>query len=162
MNQDDILKMPAGREMDALIGETFGAEPEVLWAIGNKEGTGFYDIRDNKWVAEKQLSESPWLIKVGAKIFPIKKYKQYSEDVSAAFEVAEKLSDKWDFAIVNNQNFRDYPNMHYGFRLQAIDEDAHIKTVFALGETAPLAICRAALLTWLNSGKINQQRARVR
>ena len=71
----------------------------------------------------------------------------YSTDISAAFVVAEKLSTEWDFAIVNNQNFSKYPEHPYGFRLQALDKDSHIKTIFALGETAALAICRAALLT---------------
>lgn len=70
----------------------------------------------------------------------------YSTNISSAFEVAEKLSDKWDFALVNNQNFTQYPDKHYGFRMQALDENKHIKTIFALAETAPLAICRAALI----------------
>lgn len=110
MNNDEVLNMPAGREMDVLIAE---------FIFGNVK---------NSWDWEFTLQS-------------------YSADISAAFEVAEKLSDKWDFAIVNNQNFGKFPNLHYGFRLQAIGEDSHIKTIFALGETAPLAICRAALLT---------------
>ena len=109
MNQDEILNMPAGREMDVLIAESFGLIKNV--------GT------------------------------PLELILPFSTNLLAAWEVTEKLSDEWDFAIVNNQNFGKYPDLHYGFRLQAIGEDSHIKTIFALGETAPLAICRAALLT---------------
>lgn len=116
MNQDEILSMPAGQEMDLLISE------KVL-----------------------SLSVDEW----NKRFF--RNQSHYSTDISAAWEVAKKLSDKWDFAIVNNQNFRNYPGLHFGFRLQSLDEDSHIKTVFALGETAPLAICRAALLIMAGS-----------
>jgi len=109
MNNDEILNMPAGREMDVLIA-----------------GAIFGNVK-NSWDWEFTLPS-------------------YSTNISAAFDVAEKLSAEWDFAIVNNQNFGKYPDLHYGFRLQALDEDSHIKTIFALGETAALAICRAALL----------------
>jgi len=111
MNQEEILNMPAGQDMDLLVAE----EVLKLDSVGWNER--FFHNRA-----------------------------KFSTDIRAAFEVAEKLSDKWDFAIVNNQNFGKYPDLHYGFRLQAIGEDSHIKTIFALGETAPLAICRAALL----------------
>lgn len=121
MNQEEILNMPAGQDMDLLVAE----EVLKLDSVGWNER--FFHNRAN-----------------------------FSTDISAAFEVAEKLSDKWDFAIVNNQNFGKYPDLHYGFRLQAIGEDSHIKTIFALGETAPLAICRAALLAVVpvNSGGV--------
>jgi hypothetical protein len=128
MTQEEILKMPAGREMDALIFEhVFGFEK------------GSFPVHE------------PMKSKLGD--YMVRPIQQYSSDISAAFEVAEKLSDKWDFALMNNQNFRKYPDLHYGFRLQAIGEDNHIKTIFALGETAPLAICRAALLIFIPDEK---------
>ena len=121
MNNDEILSMPAGREMDALIFE---------YVFGFEKGT--FPVH------------APMKSKIGD--YMVRPIQEYSSDISAAWEVAETLSDKFDFAIVNNQNFGKYPDLHYGFRLQAIGEDSHIKTIFALGETAPLAICRAALL----------------
>jgi hypothetical protein len=127
MNQEEILNMPAGIEMDMLIAtKVFNRKPHP--------------------------SKNKILGQVGRYVSP----RHYSIAIMSAWEVAETLSDKFDFAIVNNQNFGKYPDLHYGFRLQAIGEDSHIKTIFALGETAPLAICRAALLAVVpvNSGGV--------
>ena len=132
MNQEEILNMPAGREIDLLI-----AEMLFSWQWFPANGMMYFRP------VEKFAYGA---IKDGESIEYMSNLPSYSTDISSAFEVAEKLSDKWDFAIVNNQNFGKYPDLHYGFRLQAIGEDSHIKTIFALGETASLAICRAALL----------------
>jgi len=129
MNQEEILNMPAGRELDTLVLlDIMNLKPSYI-----QEGSLFGVVGElDCWYDE------------GGKFYPLGT--SPSTDISWAWKVAEKLSDKFDFALVNNQYFLNYPNLHYGFRLQAIDVHSHIKTVFALGETAPLAICRAALL----------------
>jgi hypothetical protein len=133
--RDEILNMPAGREMDTLIGEAFWNEPEIFWGICDKEGTAFYDVRDNKSVAEKQLLESPWLLEHGAKILPIKKFKPYSTDISAAWEVIERFENRCVLKNVRGV-WECYLSGERG--------DAH---------TPALAICRSALLARRNENK---------
>lgn len=89
--REEILNMAAGTELDEKISEAFGAEPEVFWAIANKDNTGFYDVRETKSVAEKQLSESPWLVKAGAQVLPIKKYRQFSQSIAEAYELVDQV-----------------------------------------------------------------------
>lgn len=68
--------------------------------------------------------------------------KRYSTDIAAAWEVVEKVREKgWGMAIVNA--FSQEPDgPGYGCHLRN-----GMKTHTGYAETAPLAICRAALLT---------------
>ena len=123
MKREEILNMPAGREMDALVlMELFGV------------------------MAFRDSNGQPYKIGAFQENEPVP---NYSTDVSDSLIVLSEISAEWDSVMVNNQNFRDYPNMHFGCRMQALDKSKHIKTVFALGETQALANCRAALLTTL-------------
>lgn len=100
MTRDEILNMPAGREMDYLIAE------KVLELSILKDGTGI-------------------LLPIDLQV------KNYSTDIAAAWGVVEK-----------------FPTMSLTFRgkywfcdLNQVDFD------YTQADTAPLAICRAALLT---------------
>lgn len=111
MTRDEILNMPAGREMDALIFEKiFGFEKGTFPVYEPmKSNVGDYMVR------------------------PIQ---EYSTDISAAWEVVEKLTDGIflnDFSLWTTMRCwkADFTE------LRVADSNA---------ETAALAICRAALL----------------
>lgn len=105
MNQEEILNMPAGQDMDLLVAE------KVL-----------------------QLSTDDWNKRFFANAT------KYSSNISNAWEVIEKMTD-YEVHIMSGLNFKRYPNMPYGAKF----ENKKFSFV-ALGATAPLAICRAALL----------------
>jgi len=71
--------------------------------------------------------------------------KNYSDDISAAWEVVEKMTE-YEVHIMSGLKFKHYPGMPYGAKF----ENEKFSFV-ALGVTAPLAICRAALLAVLNA-----------
>jgi hypothetical protein len=122
--------MEAGREMDALIAEKiFG----LAWLRGQY---GKYEYLrqddDTKYACAKLLATG--------ELFPNKTLPKYSTDIAAAWQVVEKMSSRkdWDehpVCIVRNYAFKDM----WTVELRDYDFDA-------TAETAPLAICRAALL----------------
>jgi hypothetical protein len=104
MTRDEILNMPAGREMDVLIDQHFG---------------------------QLQKDSSP-----------IYEMPHYSTDIAAAWEVIEKLCGETGADVVKVCK-RD-PELLRG------DWSCNFGRGFeAFADTAPLAICRAALLTTL-------------
>ena len=109
MTRDEILNMPAGREMDALIAE---------------------NVMGYQWGYKHAFSTLPTWSKNGIVVT----LGDYSTDISAAWEVVEKLRGKRVMEI-------------------SITKKSFWCTVYATGrninekaDTAPLAICRAALL----------------
>jgi hypothetical protein len=66
----------------------------------------------------------------------------YSGDMNVAWSVIEKMKalgfETW---IMNEQIYKNFPGQTYACKL-----DGNGKVYFCLGETAPLAICRSALL----------------
>jgi hypothetical protein len=98
MTRDEILNMPAGREIDSLIAVR---------------------VIDPEW--EKVLSACP----------------KYSTDIAAAWEVVDKMRKSfWVASLVADTNL---------WRVTFYTH-THRKTHEAINESAPLAICRAALL----------------
>lgn len=100
MTRDEILNMPAGREMDLLIADTFSL----------KEGQVFVYIEP------------------------------FSTNMEAAWKVVEKTAKEpfaWDISSINVGGKTIWSALYWG-----------IEEVFceAEADTAPLAICRAALL----------------
>ena len=125
MTRDEILNMPAGREMDTLIAQKvmgWSADPEGYW-LNKKEN---YD--DTGWglIDQDKTTHHP----SSRRFCP-------STDIAAAWMVVEKFysmslnkysgGDEWRVYLVTE---RDGANV-----------DAH-----AEADTAPLAICRTALL----------------
>lgn len=104
MTREEILNMPAGREMDAWIAEIVGWIIEDFTAISP---------RGSRW-ARNAHGDDDWL-------------PYYSTDVLAAWEIIERYTD----AVVEKVGEHYYVNLF-------VDS--------AYAETAPLAICRAALL----------------
>ncbi len=101
MTCDEIMNMPEGREMDALIAE------RVMGKTGN---------------LVKEI------------------YLDYSTDIAAAWKIVEWCRDKWSIEIT------DEPMGDY---IVALWSRTHFKEWYSRSESAPLAICRAALLTTL-------------
>lgn len=110
MTRDEILNMPAGRALDALI------EYHIMKTQVPRNSDG-------------HLSRS-WVDGYG--------YENtfYSTDIAAAWDVVEKLNrDGWYVSVFTGHKFEcalSHPNPKRGN--------------YCKGETAPLAICRAALL----------------
>ncbi len=119
MTREEILNMPAGREMDALIAE------KVM---------GFTQVR---------LFRDVWTgcLDGQRKVIP-----HYSKDISDACEVIKEMHrNKYQYTLRgyfmgDEQHIATFDNQDWA------DKNPLYK---AHGATAPLAICRAALLTTL-------------
>lgn len=123
MTRDEILNMPAGREMDALVWLALhGRIEEGLLTCRRVDG----DIQPSSLIAGGHVSP-PY----------------YSEGIGAAWEVVEKLkSDGFSFEMeinVHGDLIGDY--IVSGWR-----RDDMTINFLSRGKTAPLAICRAVLL----------------
>lgn len=121
MTRDEILSMSAGRETDVLI-----AEKVMGWTRAHvgSFGTQFWNTPNESIKAEPAIPD-------------------YSTEIHAAWDVIEVLERDWEVEISTGHNFRDYPGQSYGCR---IANKRVLSVMFCLAESAPLAICRAALL----------------
>lgn len=142
MSEDEIRQMRAGREMDALVAQLImGLIPCEKWYYANfGAGGGPVSVKgpcnhDNCYPASERL--------------PFGGPRHYSTDIAAAWEVLEEMNRR------ENRN-GVYAAPHYG-NIEFFDGDYIVKiqgripsdtggVVNATGDTAPLAICRAALL----------------
>lgn len=112
MTREEILAMPAGRELDALVAEkVFGKN--IQWTFGD-EWTDSYPVDVDDVIVD-----------------------HYSIDISASWELISNITDK-------SERERCGPCVHVE---HDGDWHARIGRVHAMANTAPLAICRAALLT---------------
>lgn len=118
MNKDDILNMPAGREMDALIARNI---------IGLEESH-----EPGWWWINGMMEECP----------------DYSTDIAAAWEVVEfLLNSGYAPNLVNDDNGKWYLSFNGTQDLDTVTFVTAFTDVPELWcESAPLAICRAALL----------------
>jgi hypothetical protein len=129
MTRDEILKLEAGREMDALIAhDVMGLKKIVIGGIG-------------WWVKESPLEMSYQYMEKSGDFEP-------SEDMNAAWQVVAKMREKgFDF-------FAEWVTENAVSRLNSLpwacfatdDNDSVFVDFTATAETMPLAICRAALL----------------
>lgn len=120
MKRDDILSMSAGRELDALIIDKLEFELDSLNGMGH-------------WVYIRQ-DQDPSLFRP-------------SENIKDAWEVVEKLKDGYQYFYTG----WDYPTATYFAQfIEAIATDdevgVELREINSIAETAPIAICRAALL----------------
>lgn len=128
MKTDYIENMPAGREMDALIGEKVMGLCAHDWKlVPHEDDDGVCRICQKCHLEFWGLCPPLYGCHYGS----------YSTDISAAWEVVEKLRmfvlpfGKTDWCSTNIRNYRGaFENI-------------------AVADTAPLAICRAALLATL-------------
>ncbi len=143
LTRQQVESMPAGREMDGWIADKIiglSTDPILHKASGKIEwspGAIFYP--QDHW----EYPEIP----------------SYSTDIAAAWQVVEKLNIKFFFQL--SKNTKDYEDgiytasfhdlnllKRYGEAMQSPPKDAPTLWI-AQAPTAPLAICRAALMTLL-------------
>ena len=118
----DIDNLPAGRELDALIAEKVFGSPKPTVAFDNVHICSPDGVW--AWIATKaDGSDFDW-----RPLLP------YSRDIAAAWEVVEKMRN-YCFTIGNLPS--GYWNASFHGTVDVVGSDT--------AETAPLAICRAAL-----------------
>jgi hypothetical protein len=137
MNKEQISNMPAGREMDALIAERVMGMQWYSWtdeAMGGIiRGLRFPDRFSYAVLEfyERTTIEYPAL-------------EPYSTDVKAAWGVVEKMTPLYRFGLAQVESgrfwFAQFENIEHFGEWEAFESE---------DETAPLAICRAALLAVL-------------
>jgi|APSaa5957512622_1039677.scaffolds.fasta_scaffold245317_1 hypothetical protein len=118
MNRDQILNMPAGRDLDALI-----ATHVMGWKQDDSEQGAYFDF----WITAQDDPDA----KVQLNQF------QFSTDINLAFPLVEKLG-----LVIGYDEDEGYPGENWLACLEWDPESAYA----ARGESAPLAICRTVLL----------------
>lgn len=127
MTRDDILNMPAGREMDAQIAQSvFGMRLTKNHGLAG----GFYWVGNGVQFGIMQERD----------IFA------FSTDIAAAWKVTEKF---WSVEVNKYLDGKEW--RAYVVRLSNDNKSNSDGGSFA--DTAPLAICRAALLAVMDGGQ---------
>lgn len=130
----DIDTMPAGREMDALVAEkVMGLHVERI------DGHPM-------WVGQ-DLPGSPYLLKDGRQAHSLR---AYSTDIVAAWEVVKKVGlfrncFHLHEAAVGIQDGPKWTRTGWEWVVEQVLQPVGQNSVLGRGETAPIAICRAAL-----------------
>ena len=141
ITRDEILNMPAGREMDALVAEFVMGWLPNPGPAKNSPIQGFF--RKGKKHLEWLFMEDIDSMLPKDKIVP-----HFSIDIAAAWEVVEGLKYNWNLCRDVGKCGSDYEtagDMTYRFIYTAPGMPMEGITA----GTAPLAICRAALLVKL-------------
>jgi hypothetical protein len=130
MTRDEILNMPAGREMDALVSKIiFESVPCGNWAIQR-----YYP---EEWIRIDDSCNHK-------NCHPLNFVPLYSSNISAAWEVVEKMHSKGaEIEVIAH-----YDGSYFCVMAHAIPDGAGSVDwgANAIESNAPLAICRAALL----------------
>jgi hypothetical protein len=116
MTREEILNIPAGREMDKLIAERITKLKGIKWSS--------YCPID--WIYHHAGG-------LGWSVIPF-----YSTNISAAWQVVEKLNEKWSVRVISYYQSDCLANIW--------DVKNFDKSYMARADTVPLALCRAALL----------------
>jgi len=125
LTKDEILNMPAGREMDALIALLLGWQVDELTAFSPTGSRNSRHKGDDNWL------------------------EYYSTDMTAAWQVVAKMREKgYGFYAEWRQDNASEP-----LPWALFSNDAHELEFCAAAETMPLAICRAAYLTVMGGDK---------
>jgi hypothetical protein len=148
VNKEEILAMKPGREMDALAGKTFDLSPRIRWFAMNEEETASYMSFESQLLAEswhnEMVSKYPngRYVDAGGHLVQREIYRRYSEDISAAWEVVEKLREIWEEVSVVSDS-KGWETFLYHSGDDKYPDDVWVN---AQAKTAPEAICKAALL----------------
>ncbi|MFZ3132695.1 MAG: hypothetical protein WA125_16740 [Desulfosporosinus sp.] len=146
MTRDEIIAMVPGRELDEAIGKVIDATPKIMWYAMNKEEAAYFmdferENAANNWHGDMMTNHSnSRYVANGGHIVRKEIYRRYSEDISAALEVAEKF----DFYCVDKGG--DYGNSQYGATVEICLVDGTYSPFTVRATTIPEAICKAALL----------------
>jgi hypothetical protein len=148
MTRDEVLNMPAGREMDALIAEKvmgwiYSDSWEQLVPSGHADPPIWSDW---EWdIEELTYVKHPINMMGGVSYRGDKPYiPEYSTNISAAWKIVEKMiNDGYDIVDIWHENVVDV-----GWAMEWIKDGNGDNSIGS--DTAPLAICKAALLTALD------------
>ena len=142
MTREEIERMPAGREMDVAVGHMLGVKPPVRWLVVDKvDGGSFigfdYQREATDYLAEAMRERPNGIMAQRGKVQPWEMWARYSVDIAAAWQVFEWLKAR---------RAEQGGGIVFGWT-----SAGHvIATGFACDDvvepTAPLVICRAALL----------------
>ena len=124
MTKEKILQLEAGRGLDILVMERvmgYTREPREF-------------LPEHHWAWIESVSKQPTYL-----------LPKFSMDIADAWKVVEKmLGCGVDFSMANTENQADFM---WGVDFYIMIDEAAVAKVFsANGPTAPLTICRAALL----------------
>lgn len=136
MTEEEILNMPAGRKIDALIAEKIKGLCVHNWKVVD------FPFYDNSVCYECSKCKSEyWGLNPP-------KCKPYSSDISDAWRVVDEMNKHYGFEIISH-----YPGKDCIARFWQCDPDMPVEKIAyeytARADTVSLAICRAALLTVL-------------
>jgi len=156
LTADDVRRLPAGAELDQLVAEAIGVEPDIVWIASNdggKSACADVDPRHGPWYTKRQLAD--WLKERhsrgthgGYELLAWKRYRSYSTDAvaaCAACAAAQKLGGGWLWSL-------DWEGDGYRFTWLLPEPDGCTGHPFgpsAEAKTEDLARCRAVLLAWL-------------
>ncbi len=138
MTKDEITSMPAGIEMDTLIATKVMGISVIAFntALCPYCGSEMRYCGIRSWCS----ACNEWRYSA---------YKDYSDDMSAAWEVVEKIGEKKYRQFYLCTNFSsEFGNQFYAeiFENNGDGESMEFIVCSATADTASLAICRAALL----------------
>jgi hypothetical protein len=130
MTHDEILAMPAGREMDALIAEKVMGYVRMHYPDENSWGEHYFDDEYPSADCYKQVHFDNW-----------------STDIAAAWEVVlHFMNDGWCPNLVNDDNGHWALSFVGVNNIPCTSQTSWIDDQRFWCDEAPLAICRAALL----------------
>ena len=143
MSRDEILNMPAGRQLDALIAEkVMGWEAIRVDYFGEDSSPRQNELEE--WMAKNELdSIGDYFIDVDKNFWVEDNDWQPSTDIHAAWEVVEKMRNNKYEPCVNGECWTP---IEHRMGLWQADFQNGGPCHSARADTAPLAICRAALL----------------
>lgn len=132
MKTDYIYDMPAGKEMDTLVAEKVMKLCVHDWKLTPNDDDGVCRICQKCHLEFWGLRPPIYGCHYGS----------YSTDIAAAWEVVEKIAHNASNELARKQGFsywqlNAYPDKGWACRIGSISINA---------DTAPLAICRVALL----------------
>lgn len=133
--------LPAGRELDEMVGRALGAKPRLIYFASNDGGMSCVLARDTReslqfWLEGQQRKG----YFAGYEICTIEIWPDYSTDIAAAWQVVEKLG--FDLIKVDEGWMVGDGRRGYSDDTGRVEEDL---INFAIAETAPHAIALAAL-----------------
>jgi hypothetical protein len=138
----DLAKIEAGRELDALV-----AEKVMGWHVERFKFEYDGHISDSMvWITDPKRKDDPPYERQDVTINP----KPYSTDMSAAWEVVEKLIEKWESVSIrsNEKGSWEFYFSTWGFQKP---NPFRFESAWL---SAPHSICLAAL-TALSEGQEN-------
>ena len=134
MNRDEILKMEAGRELDALVAEhLFGGAGATWFVCPRCKGEHFGASGDGRQCHDEYNRGCAWYGAISDALPP------FSTDIAAAWEVVDALSER-------NIHFAIFTQNNVVMTFESKFDGGYISEAGGADDSIALAICRAALL----------------